>query len=173
MAIQPEDNVTRDLLDSQPTAQIIDLDEVREDDILARKHGLVKVSAYIKDEKKAAKKTANADRQKKFADQKEAAGEVKTWIPREVSDGIKAAGSFDEWKKSLIQVTGDAPEPAPVVEIREVERIVEVDRIVERVVEVSVPADLTGEQKRLISKGRAVESLTGWQRLLAKKLLKI
>lgn len=145
MAKQLEDTTTAEMFDIQPKL---------EENLLARDFNLVKVSAYIKDEKKAKKKTATAERQERHRQKLKEAKLVKASIPEQAAAEIKAAGTFESWleTKKTIHV-----EKLPVYFT--VEKIIE------------VPAVFSSDELRLLSKGRAVESLTGWRRFICKKLL--
>lgn len=149
MAQQPDDN---------KTADIFDLDQAREDLVLARDHHLVKVQAYIRDDAKAAKKTAGAERVEKFREKQKAAGLVSVAIPKEVAEAVKATeGGFAAWL--------EAQKPAPVEKIVNVpgpERIV----IQEKPVEVFVKEPLGSDEYRALEIGQKVQKLTGWRRSL-------
>lgn len=167
MAIQQEDGRTADIFDIQPAI---------EDAHLAEHHGLVKVQAYIKDPKAAKKKTANCERQAKFAEKLKAEGLVKAHIPAPAAAEIREAGGFAAWldaqkAASVAPVVErvEVPVPGPVtVEYRDVpgpERVVEVEKIVS----ISVPP--TEKDIKLLSMGKRCAQLSGWRRMVVFKIL--
>jgi hypothetical protein len=175
MAIQAEDTKTADIFDMTGAKMNDESEgtEEAEDLHLAAHHHLVKVQAYIRDEKKAEKKTAIAERVAKHREKQRSAGLVSVAIPATVAEAIKKLdGGFDAWLESqkvapveiekVVEVVKEVPGPERVVEVlKEVpgsERIVEVIKV--------VPAVLTSDQERLIGLGRSIESLTGWRRWL-------
>lgn len=145
--------------DTRPMEAV--MEQAREDLHLAADHGLIAVKAYIKDEGKAKKKTAAAERQERFQEKKKAEGLVKTFVPATVAEAVKATeGGFDAWlqaertkaveaaqvqRSPTTPATPAAPAPAPKV----------------------APQALTAAQVRLIAIGDKVEKLQGWRRSLA------
>lgn len=161
MAIQNEDSKTADIFNIEPAI---------EEAHLAREHGLVKVSAYIKDASKAEKKTSNAARQERHREKLREAQLVQMPIPKEIAEAVKnTEGGFPAWLEAQKAVPVQAERVVEVEKIIEKEVRVEVPVTVERIVE--VPAQLTGDQKRLIDVGRAVESATGLRLWIIKSLL--
>lgn len=159
MATQPEDKKTADIFEHPAVTEQKRTQEQEEELHLAAEHRLVKVQAFIRDPAKAEKKTMGAERVEKHREKQKAAGLVQFAIPQEVAAAVKQTeGGFTSWLA--------AQKAAPVERVVEVEKRVEVEKLVE------VPADLSGDQKRLIAIGRAVESATGWRRSLVRWLLR-
>lgn len=164
MATQPEDQKTADIFDHPAVTDAKRAAEKAEELHLAAEHKLIKVDAFIRDERKAEKRTKTAERVDKFREKQRAAGLVQFAIPAEVAASVKTTeGGFAAWLQ--------AQKAAPVEKIVEVERIVPVEKIVE--VERPVPVELSVDEKRLIKIGRLVESSRGWRRSLIKRLLGI
>lgn len=74
------------------------------DDHLAKEHGLVKVTAYVPDERKAKRSgthkkgaKSGAKRQRKHRAKLKQAGLKMAPIPESVAVAMKAAGSFEQW----------------------------------------------------------------------------
>lgn len=152
MATQPEDQKTADIFDHPAVTDAKRAAEKAEELHLAAEHKLIKVDAFIRDERKAEKRTKTAERVDKFREKQRAAGLVQFAIPAEVAASVKTTeGGFAAWLQ--------AQKAAPV------EKIVEVERI--------VPVELSVDEKRLIKIGRLVESSRGWRRSLIKRLLGI
>lgn len=103
---------------------VVDITARIEDDHLAREHGLVKTTAYVKDPDSAKKKTGAADRMKRMRERKKEAGLASAEVPAAVAEAIREQG-FEAWL--------DSQRAAPP---REVERVVEVEKPVEIVREV-------------------------------------
>lgn len=146
--------------DTRPMAVV--MEQAREDLHLAADHGLIAVKAYIKDEGKAKKKTAAAERQERFQERKKAEGLVKTFVPATVAEAVKATeGGFDAWLQaervraveaaqvntSPAPATPATPAPTPAPKV--------------------APQALTAAQVRSIAIGDKVQNLTGWRRSLA------
>lgn len=192
MAIQLDDKKTADIFDTgsksmdeapktgdvlnHPTndavAQALAAEQEAEDMHLAAEHKLVKVQAYIRDEKKAEKKSAVAERVAKHREKLKSEGLVQAAIPADIANSIKTAGGFAEWFETQ--------KPAPVEKIVEVEvlgpeRIVEKtveiqvpgpERIIEKIVEVSVEKTLSRDEIQALEIGQSVKKLSGWRRAL-------
>ena len=126
---------------------VVDITERLEDDHLAREHGLVKVSAYVRDEQAAKKRTAVAERVKKSREKKREAGLVQAYLPAEVAEAIKAGG-WDAWIAA--QKTEKRVE-VPVEVVREVEKVVEV--------RVEVPKALSEDEQYALEAGQALLKL--------------
>jgi hypothetical protein len=178
MAIQPEDQRTADIFDIQPAIEAAAIE--KEDAELAEHYNLVKVQAYVRDKKAAKRKTANAERQAKFAEKLKSEGLVKAHIPAPAAAAIREAGGFAAWfdaqkATSVAPVVEriEVPVPGPVtIEYRDVpgpERIVE--RLVEIEKVVSVPASPTEKDIRLRSLGKRCAMLSGWRRVVVFKIL--
>jgi hypothetical protein len=154
MTRQAEDTRTADIFDMTGARMSDESKEPEEEEDLhlAAHHHLVKVQAYIRDEKKAEKKSAIAERVAKHREKKKSSGLVALTVPVEIAQAIKSTvGGFDAWFT--------AQKAAPVVvEVPGPERVVEVVK--------EVPAVLTPDQERLIGLGRSIDSLTGWRRWL-------
>lgn len=129
---------------------------------LAAEFSLVRVRApvYIQNPKEAAQKTANANRVAKHRAKLAEQNMKPTAVPAALLDEVKTAGGWDKWKETQ--------KPAPIepkierVEIPGPERIVEVEKIVEK----KVPMELGNRDKESIRLGRAVQNLTGWRKAL-------
>lgn len=67
-------------------------DEQREDDHLRDEHGLVRVSAYVRDPDAAKKKSGAAERMKRMRERKREAGLVAVELPAAIAEAIKAEG---------------------------------------------------------------------------------
>lgn len=152
MAVQPEDQKTADIFDHPSAVEAKKAAEKAEVLHLAAEHKLIPIHAFMRDERKADKKTATAARQDKHREKLKSAGLVQAAIPKSMADEIKATeGGVDAWLAQRSVQT---------------ERVVEVEKVIE------VPADLSSDQKRLIALGRSVEASTGWRRSIIKSLLK-
>lgn len=139
MAVQPEDRATADIFDHpSKTAQ--------EELHLAAEHHLVKVQAFIRDPKKAEKKTKGAERVAKHREKLKEAGLVQTSIPATIAQQIKETGDFDKWLSA-----------------QKIETVVEkpIEKIVEKTVEKLIPIELSAEQIELIELGKQVKKQTG------------
>lgn len=188
MSKDETDNKTVDLFGGPDASVVAVIEQATEDAHLASEHSLIAVRAYIKDESKAAKKTKNAERQKRFAEKQAEAGLKKAFIPAEVADALKqedaglvvaavpveiaeavkaAGGDMRAWAAKLTQAT-----PANVPQVVEVEKRVEVEKLVEVEKVVEVEKALTEPQKRRMEVGRRVEKLAGWRRSLALWLIR-
>lgn len=174
MAIQPEDRTTADIFEHPSVTEQKRVAQAAEELHLAAEHKLVKVQAFIRNEKKADKKTAGAERVEKHREKLKAAGLVSFAIPREVAEAAKnTEGGFVSW----LDAQKSMPVERVVERIVEVEKIVEVSVNVERIVEVEkiiiekVQLSLSQTDLNLIAIGKSVESLTGIRRFLIKKLI--
>ncbi len=67
-----------------------------EDVHLAEQHGLVKTTAYIRNNSEK-QRTAGAERVAKHRQKKKAQGLVQVDLPVSIADEIKASGSFADW----------------------------------------------------------------------------
>jgi hypothetical protein len=67
-------------------------DEQREDDHLRDEHGLVRVSAYVRDPDAAKKKSGAAERMKRMRERKREAGLVAVELPAAIAEAIKTEG---------------------------------------------------------------------------------
>jgi len=76
--------------------------ENTEDEIkhLAEEHGLIKTTAYVRCDSEK-QQSANARRVAKHRQQKKEKGIVQVELPISVAEEIKAAGSFDAWRKQF------------------------------------------------------------------------
>lgn len=158
MAVQPEDKQTADILGeliNHPTndeaAQAAKAARDAEDMHLAADHHLVKVQAYVRDDKKAEQKSKGAERVKKFREKLKAEGLVQLAVPAEIAEAVKATGGdMNVWLAS--RTTTKPADPVTVEVVKEVIK--------------TVPAALTVQQQNDIAVGRAVAGLSGWRRWL-------
>lgn len=129
---------------------------------LAAEFSLVRVRApvYIQNPKEAAQKTANANRVAKHRAKLAEQNMKPTAVPSALLDEVKTAGGWDKWKET--QKPAPAEPKIERVEIPGPERIVEVEKIVEK----KMPVELGNRDKESIRLGRAVQNLTGWRKSL-------
>lgn len=135
---------------------------------LAEEFDLVRVHVpvYIQDRKAAAARSAGAERVAKHRQKLASEGLRPAAVPAAVLDQVKAAGGWDQWQAQKAAAT--VP-PVPIIVEKIVEKLVEIpgpERLIEKRVEVQVPAQLSTSDKAALSLGKAAQKLTGWRRAL-------
>lgn len=184
--------------DPNPAANVLKLQSsvLPDEQKLNAEFDLVRIHApvYMLDKKAAAKRTAGAERVEKHRRKLAAEGLRPAAVPGNLLDAVKTAGGWTEWQAQITaSATAEAvppPEildevkaaggwsqwqaqkavaavPPPLPSLPETPK----PTIVERIVEVKVPAMFSQNQETLMNLGRSVRQLSGWRRALAQMAL--
>lgn len=155
------------------------------DAALRDQHSLIRERrpVYVLDVVEARRRTGSAERmarkRQRDAERAAAAGVVRIAgeVPAQLAAEIQRAGGLSAWlaaRSTSVAVAVPAPTPIvgteqPATPPEEVSG--EAARIVERRVEVPVPAPLDAADQRRLRVGRAVEAVTGWKRMVVRVLV--
>lgn len=139
----------------------------RVDARLADEFDLVRVHSpvYVLDKKAAAARSAGAERVAKHRAKLATEGLRPAAVPTSILDAVKNAGGWDQWQAQKVAAATPPPQ------IVEVEKHVEVpgpERVIEKRVEVQVPAKLSPSESQALGLGKKLQNLAGWRLALAR-----